>query len=705
MKKILTSISLFVCLCSMPVTAQTIRQQIFDGAYQVYPAVPKPLLEVLAYSASRWQNIMPDENDYHAGPPRFGLFALVEDGKGYFSNTLLLVCAKHGIKPAAFKADEQLQVMAVAHYLSDLCKQYKVKSIRDIRPVLDQFTEIPANNTVSQFARELNAYEIFYQLNTGVEINDIQIKQQQVDAANWFNSDTYQLLQSPRLLIDGNEVTDGNQTFNKGNTMQTVTATDYPPALWVTSPNYSSRNATTISAVAIHTMEGSYAGSIAWFQNTAANASAHYMVRSSDGQVTQMVREADKAWHVGTENTYTIGIEHEGYVAQTGWYTTAMYNSSASLAKDICADNNISTTACYNGASGSTVNVLASSVKIKGHQHYPNQTHTDPGINWNWPLYYNLLNNAPCNASTTLNESFISTSFANLNWSAVTGASAYTLEWKTAAATTWNSISSSVNYKTITGLAASTAYNWRVKTQCSNGGVSAYSAVKTFTTQASCWDANEPNNIYTSPSTYNLSNNFTYGKICTTGDIDFFRVTTTATQNITFKLQTLPKNYNLETFTGAGFYLAGSYATGTADESVTLYSAPAGSYLFRVYGASATDYDALNDYRLQIVLAAPTTNSMLTQNNKEETITTDLLSVYPNPAADKIVLRYTAPVAATAVIEVFDNMNQRVLIQQQTVNKGAGQLQLNCSGWKTGIYFIQMNTGNKTDIKKVIVAH
>ena len=42
------------------------------------------------------------------------------------------------------------------------------------------------------------------------------------------------------------------------------------------------------------------------------------MVRSSDGQVTQMVREYQKAWHARSANPYSIGIEHEGYVRQPG---------------------------------------------------------------------------------------------------------------------------------------------------------------------------------------------------------------------------------------------------------------------------------------------------------------------------------------------------------------------------------------------------
>jgi hypothetical protein len=51
--------------------------------------------------------------------------------------------------------------------------------------------------------------------------------------------------------------------------------------------------------------------------------------------------------------------------------------------------------------------LLGSCVKIKGHQHYANQTHTDPGIHWDWNKYYKLINNSVnpitiTNASGTL---------------------------------------------------------------------------------------------------------------------------------------------------------------------------------------------------------------------------------------------------------------------------------------------------------------
>ena len=167
---------------------------------------------------------------------------------------------------------------------------------------------------------------------------------------------------------------------------------DYPPAIWhpAASCNYSSRTAG-ISHVTVHTTQGSYAGAISWFQNCSAGVSAHYVIRSSDGQVTQMVREASKAWHVGKSNNYTVGIEHEGYVANPGaWYTSAMYNASALLTRDILASRGLSQKV-YNGSLGWSAKPADSLYNVKGHVNYAGQSHTDPGSGWDWPRYKSLV--------------------------------------------------------------------------------------------------------------------------------------------------------------------------------------------------------------------------------------------------------------------------------------------------------------------------
>ena len=117
---------------------------------------------------------------------------------------------------------------------------------------------------------------------------------------------------------------------------------------WVSasSSNYSnySRDASDIDYVIVHTVQGSYDGCISWFQNASASVSAHYVVRSSDGAVTQMVAEEDVAWHAGNwdYNLGSVGIEHEGYVEQPSvYYTEAMYQSSADLTRDIADRNSI----------------------------------------------------------------------------------------------------------------------------------------------------------------------------------------------------------------------------------------------------------------------------------------------------------------------------------------------------------------------------
>ncbi|GHJ49095.1 hypothetical protein Cs7R123_64370 [Catellatospora sp. TT07R-123] len=152
----------------------------------------------------------------------------------------------------------------------------------------------------------------------------------------------------------------------------------YSGAHWVAANgnNYSPGRSAKITTVVIHVMQGSYAGSISWFQNPSAQVSAHYLVRSNDGDITQMVREEDTAYHVRSANSYALGIEHEGYIDNPSWFTDVMYRSSANLTRYLCDKWGIPKTRGY----------------IKGHNEMPGNDHTDPGPNWNWNYYMSLVN-------------------------------------------------------------------------------------------------------------------------------------------------------------------------------------------------------------------------------------------------------------------------------------------------------------------------
>jgi N-acetyl-anhydromuramyl-L-alanine amidase AmpD len=104
--------------------------------------------------------------------------------------------------------------------------------------------------------------------------------------------------------------------------------------------NYTTANrrAKQIDKVVIHVPQGSYSSVINWFQTPRADVSAHYVVRSRDGQIAQCVSVQNIAWHAGNwhVNRTSIGIEHEGYFNDPEWFTAQMYRSSARLVAHLC---------------------------------------------------------------------------------------------------------------------------------------------------------------------------------------------------------------------------------------------------------------------------------------------------------------------------------------------------------------------------------
>lgn len=159
-------------------------------------------------------------------------------------------------------------------------------------------------------------------------------------------------------------------------------STDYKAADWVAA---SKKNYTVadrpkdhkIRYVVIHVMQGTYEGTKAWFQNSKAQVTTHYIMRAKDGHVTQMVREKNIAWHAGNwdVNTESIGIEHEGWIAEKKWFTDTVYKSSANLVRNICE----------------RYDIPIDREHIIGHVEVPGADHTDPGKYWDWDKYMKYL--------------------------------------------------------------------------------------------------------------------------------------------------------------------------------------------------------------------------------------------------------------------------------------------------------------------------
>ncbi len=349
---------------------------VFQQVEQQCPSLPKGLLQAVSYTNTQCHHLT--DADYHAPaedasamPRAYGMMGLVLDGKGYFRENLKTVSERSGFPVEAIVEDPTTNVLAYAKALESVAEDLNVRSnkVEDFMPAIMALSELPSGEAKNALPMKLMLYSVYDQLD--------------VDLESLFGSD-YDLL--------------------SGQSLRVSKETDYPGALWVPAPpcNFEERTKE-VSAVVIHYTEGSYAGAISWFLNCDSSVSAHYVIRSSDGQITQMVREADKAWHARTANGYTIGIEHEAYGDILSFFTEAMYHASADLVRNICSryETIDGHRTFYRDTldNGTTLNTGVhpqggeeGCVKIRGHQHYPDQTHTDPGPFWNWNYYYKLIN-------------------------------------------------------------------------------------------------------------------------------------------------------------------------------------------------------------------------------------------------------------------------------------------------------------------------
>ncbi len=161
-------------------------------------------------------------------------------------------------------------------------------------------------------------------------------------------------------------------------------AVDFRGARWLAASPANYRRADrpydyAIDRVVVHVTQGSRSSAVKAFQDPGHQAAAHYIV-GADGQVTQMIRELDVAFHAGNRafNERSVGIEHEGFVERASSFTDAMYAASARLTARICE----------------RYGIPVDREHIVGHAEVPGADHTDPGPHWDWDRYMGLVRRA-----------------------------------------------------------------------------------------------------------------------------------------------------------------------------------------------------------------------------------------------------------------------------------------------------------------------
>ena len=335
-----------------PVVVTALDRAFDDAARET--GVPADLLRAIGYVETRWQQVAGEE-EHDGVAARAGVMALRPDAIDRGAALL-------GVSADEVRDDADTNIHAAAALIAEEARAQGVSGddLAAWSPVIAAWSGIDDPDAVAQYVDG----DVFRVLATGVE----------------------ERAESGELIAS---LTAHKELGAIAHAVPKAGTDDYPAAVWRPSPNYNARPAgTRVSHVIIHTCEGGYAGCWGWLRNTAAGASAHYVVNESGSEITQLVREANRAWHVAASyecsrngntdcgkngqsvNNFSVGIEHAGYGSQASW-ASGLIESSSKLTCDITRSHGIPRDRFH----------------IVGHGQLQPNNRTDPGPNWPWSHY------------------------------------------------------------------------------------------------------------------------------------------------------------------------------------------------------------------------------------------------------------------------------------------------------------------------------
>ncbi|MFM2207649.1 MAG: hypothetical protein RL213_1624 [Bacteroidota bacterium] len=310
-----------------------------------------------------------------------------------------------------------------------------------------------------------------------------------------------------------------------------------------------------------------------------------------------------------------------------------------------------------------------------------------------------------CGNPTGLATSSITSSGVTLTWAGVSGAINYYIQYKTSTATSWTTTTSTLTSKTITGLSASTTYNWQVQAVC-NGLLGTYVAGPNFTTAAgACTDTWESNNSSSAAKTISTNTNI-FGLISSSTDKDWFKFTTTSPNtNIRIDLSNLPADYDIRLYSSTGTQLAISQNSATTGEVIIRNTTTATTYLIQVYGYNGV-FNTGSCYTLRVNVASTTFRTAQEADASAE-IFTDIavneLTLYPNPAKDEVNILFNADASAPMNLQIIDMVGKTVYNRPMNVTAGLNKFGVDVADLVKGIYFVALSDSQHRDIKKLII--
>lgn len=267
-----------------------------------------------------------------------------------------------------------------------------------------------------------------------------------------------------------------------------------------------------------------------------------------------------------------------------------------------------------------------------------------------------------CGIPSALTATNITASTAKVNWDAVTGANSYDVDYKIHTDAIWTNAASATTSLTVnlSGLSASTLYDYRVRSNCSFGSGD-YDTSQFTTAGANCnsiYDGTTHNSFATAvPVPFNTNVN---GTISSATDIDYYKFTITHAGTATVTLSTLPVNYDMYVYNNKFKQIIASNKTGTRTETKTK-SYSQGTYYVKIVGVNSA-FDGTNCYTLNVALG---TASLLNSEspNISSAIADNSLHLFPNPVSSVLNVN-TSGIESGAIIKVVDIFGKTVFSQR-----------------------------------------
>jgi hypothetical protein len=315
-------------------------------------------------------------------------------------------------------------------------------------------------------------------------------------------------------------------------------------------------------------------------------------------------------------------------------------------------------------------------------------------------------NPGTCGTPSGLATASITTSSASLSWTAVSGATAYTVQYRTVGSTTWSTGTVTSNAASLTGLTAGTNYEWGVSATCASGS-SSFSSSATFTTLSTTTctnDTYETNETLATAKSLTVNTTYSAMKLCS-GDVDWFKFTSSSSQKkVRVRIYNLPADYDVQLYNSAGTLLGTGQNSGTTNDGVYYNSGGSNAtYYVKVYGYSGASSNTA--YTIRCERSNTNYTSTGRMDGEEELADADMaltFTAFPNPTSDIVNLMVNGGSSDLISVNVYDMNGRLVHTQTSAYGSDGVTVHYDMSGLKAGLYLVEVNDGTTRTTQRIM---